>query len=65
MADQASRIKSKNQPRHCCRVCGITELSQPNEDFRYCSKCEGTQCYCSAHLRDHEHVTKDVAASQR
>lgn len=57
MADQVGRIKSKDQARHRCRVCGITERTHPNEDFRYCSKCEGTQCYCSAHLRDHEHVT--------
>ncbi len=65
MVHQAGQIKSKNQPRHRCRTCGITELSHPNEDFRYCSKCEGTQCYCSAHLHNHEHVTKDMTAPQR
>jgi hypothetical protein len=64
MAEQAERIRMRHQARHRCRVCGITEKSHPDEDFRYCSKCEGNQCYCSAHLRDHEHVTNDMPASR-
>ncbi|MCL2058779.1 MAG: rhomboid family intramembrane serine protease [Oscillospiraceae bacterium] len=40
---------------HKCEVCGITELDDPNMDFRYCSKCEGNYEYCSTHLQDHYH----------
>lgn len=59
MTQQAERLKTRSQPpaaRHCCRICGITERTHPNEDFRYCSQCAGTQCYCSAHLHDHAHL---------
>jgi hypothetical protein len=41
---------------HRCTVCGITDQSHPNMDFRYCSKCEGTYGYCTDHLKNHEHV---------
>jgi hypothetical protein len=43
-------------PRHRCVVCGKTSESHPQEDFRYCSKCAGDQCYCSEHLRSHVHI---------
>jgi hypothetical protein len=57
MAAQAERIAPpKKKPLHCCRVCGITEQSNPENDFRYCSKCVGACCYCQEHLRNHEHV---------
>lgn len=42
--------------RNRCHVCGKTGQSHPQEDFRYCSKCEGDYCYCSEHIRNHEHV---------
>lgn len=41
---------------HQCRTCGITDRTHPKMDFRYCSKCAGTICYCADHLRNHEHV---------
>ena len=41
---------------HQCRVCGITDRTHPQMDFRYCSKCAGSHCYCADHLRNHEHV---------
>ncbi len=65
MAEQADRIRSKDKARHQCRICGITERTHPDEDFRYCSKCEGTQCYCSAHLPNHEHVTSASETANR
>lgn len=43
-------------PRHRCAVCGRTELDDPNLEFRYCSKCNGTYEYCQDHLFTHEHV---------
>jgi hypothetical protein len=46
----------EREPRHRCRVCGKTELSDPKKDFRYCSKCAGNQCYCADHIFNHKHV---------
>lgn len=48
--------KTGPQPRHRCHVCGKTDLSNPEMDFRYCSKCAGDQCYCPEHIFNHEHV---------
>ncbi len=48
---------SEAEPRHRCVVCGKTELSAPQLDFRYCSKCAGEECYCSDHLANHVHTT--------
>lgn len=42
--------------RHRCAICGRTELSDPNLEFRFCSKCEGSYEYCSDHLFTHVHV---------
>jgi hypothetical protein len=47
----------EDEARHRCRVCGRTEISDPQLDFRYCSKCAGEQCYCSDHIANHVHVT--------
>jgi len=44
---------------HRCSVCGITELDDPEMEFRYCSRCEGLHEYCMDHLHDHEHVSPD------
>jgi hypothetical protein len=59
MAMQAKVIADKHKPRHVCRVCGVTNLSDPTMRFRYCSKCEGQCGYCMEHIRDHEHVIKE------
>ncbi|HEY4299350.1 MAG TPA: hypothetical protein VGM73_00665 [Candidatus Didemnitutus sp.] len=56
-AKQFSAAEEEDEPRHRCRVCGRTEISDPQLDFRYCSKCAGEQCYCSDHLTNHVHVT--------
>lgn len=47
----------ENEPRHRCVVCGETDLSNPQLDFRYCSKCAHDECYCSEHIFTHEHTT--------
>ena len=44
------------QARHRCRICGKTDKSNPELDFRYCTKCAGEECYCPEHIRNHEHV---------
>ncbi len=41
---------------HKCHVCGMTELDNPEMEFRYCSKCNGHYEYCMDHLRDHTHI---------
>lgn len=56
MAQQAGQIKTRHTPRHRCTICGITNLTHPDMDFRYCSKCAGNPCYCSEHLANHQHV---------
>jgi len=40
---------------HRCVVCGATEKTHPDYEFRYCSECGG-KCYCLMHLREHQHV---------
>jgi hypothetical protein len=42
--------------RHKCAVCGRTEVSNPELEFRFCSKCSGNYEYCSDHLFTHQHI---------
>lgn len=41
---------------HRCTVCGKTDVSHPDVEFRYCSKCRGYFCYCEEHISKHEHI---------
>ena len=43
---------------HKCIICGVDASSDPEMEFRYCSKCEGSACYCMDHIHNHEHITK-------
>lgn len=45
-----------NITKHKCAVCGKTEESDPNLEFRFCSKCNGNYEYCQEHLFTHQHV---------
>ena len=56
MARKARDIVEANEPRHRCHTCGKTDLTNPELDFRYCSKCAGDQCYCPEHIHSHAHV---------
>jgi len=40
---------------HRCEVCGRTDVSNPELEFRYCSRCAGYRCYCEDHINDHTH----------
>ena len=42
--------------RHKCAICGRTEETNPELEFRFCSKCDGNYEYCQDHLFTHEHV---------
>lgn len=44
--------------KHKCAVCGRTDESNPELEFRFCSKCDGNYEYCQEHLFTHQHVTK-------
>lgn len=41
---------------HKCEICGRTEVTNPELEFRYCSKCKGNHEYCSDHLFTHKHI---------
>ena len=42
--------------RHKCAQCGATEVSNPELQFRFCSKCNGNYEYCEKHIFTHIHV---------
>ncbi len=42
--------------QHKCVICGRTELTNPELQFRYCSKCTGNKEYCQDHLFTHTHM---------
>lgn len=42
--------------QHKCVICGRTELTNPQLQFRYCSKCTGNKEYCQDHLFTHTHM---------
>jgi len=63
-ARAAGARRDAAEARHRCRICGKTELTDPQLDFRYCSKCAGNQCYCSDHIFAHEHVPEEAEARQ-
>ncbi|TVR53777.1 MAG: hypothetical protein EA425_03095 [Puniceicoccaceae bacterium] len=62
---RAEREADAMQPRHRCTTCGRSDLSHPELEFRYCSKCGGTHAYCEDHLRNHEHVVPERAERRR
>ena len=41
---------------HRCTVCGRTDITNPELEFRYCSRCNGYHCYCIDHINNHNHV---------
>jgi membrane associated rhomboid family serine protease len=54
--------KASNQPvskevyTHRCTICGRTDVSNPELEFRYCSRCNGYYCYCQDHISNHTHM---------
>ena len=53
---QASTATVKAPYTHKCTVCGRTDVSNPELEFRYCSRCNGFHCYCQDHISDHTHI---------
>ena len=52
----ADTPNSKAPYTHRCTVCGRTDVSDPELEFRYCSRCNGYYCYCQEHISNHSHV---------
>ena len=48
--------QAKPSYTHRCTICGRTDVSNPELEFRYCSKCNGYFCYCQDHISNHTHV---------
>lgn len=53
---QASTARPKADYTHKCTVCGRTDVSNPELEFRYCSRCKGYYCYCEDHISNHAHI---------
>lgn len=41
---------------HRCTICGRTDVTDPQLEFRYCSRCKGYHCYCEDHISNHTHI---------
>ena len=53
---EVSHAAPKAPYTHKCTVCGRTDVSNPELEFRYCSKCKGYYCYCQDHINNHVHI---------
>lgn len=58
---QTGSVPFRPQPKksdylHRCTVCGRTDVSDPQLEFRYCSRCNGYHCYCEDHINNHTHI---------
>ncbi len=53
---EASTAAPQAPYTHRCTVCGKTDISHPNLEFRYCSRCKGYYCYCEDHIGNHSHI---------
>ena len=55
-ARKAPQPQPQPDYNHKCTVCGRTDVSNPELEFRYCSRCSGFHCYCSEHISNHAHI---------
>jgi uncharacterized paraquat-inducible protein A len=57
---ETAQAKPKTAPQtnytHRCTICGRTDASNPELEFRYCSRCKGYYCYCEDHISNHSHI---------
>jgi len=51
---QAAAAATRLTPRHRCITCGANDTDNTELEFRYCSKCPGSPCFCTQHLHDHK-----------
>lgn len=55
-APRQNSAPAKESYTHKCTVCGRTDVSNPELEFRYCSRCNGYYCYCEDHINNHTHI---------
>lgn len=58
---EAAKInrEMRNKPyTYKCSVCGRTDVSNPELEFRYCSRCAGYHCFCLDHINNHVHFSE-------
>ena len=58
---ESQRIRREQREqlyRHKCAVCGRTDVTNPELEFRYCSRCAGYHCFCEEHINNHIHFTE-------
>lgn len=65
MKRQAQSFAERGKAFHTCVVCGKTDKSDPEEEFRYASGPDGPLCFCSEHFADHERHIAQMAARGR
>lgn len=53
---EATHASPRGDYHHKCTVCGRTDVSDPQLEFRYCSRCSGFYCYCQEHINNHAHI---------
>lgn len=53
---EASTASPRAPYTHRCTICGRTDVSDPDLEFRYCSRCKGYYCYCIDHINNHSHI---------
>ncbi len=57
--EERTRREQKDQLyHHKCAVCGRTDATNPELEFRYCSRCAGYHCFCEEHINNHIHFTE-------
>ncbi len=53
---EATTASVKAPYTHRCIICGRTDVTNPELEFRYCSRCQGYHCYCEDHINNHMHI---------
>ena len=53
---EATVAKPQAPYTHRCTICGRTDVTDPDLEFRYCSRCKGYHCYCEEHIANHAHI---------
>lgn len=56
---QVKQAEATKIAKHKCAVCGRTSETNPELEFRFCSKCQGNFEYCNDHIFSHEHIRYD------
>ena len=57
-AQQVQQEQARQGYTRKCAVCGRTDTSNPELEFRYCSRCAGYHCFCADHINNHIHFTE-------